>query len=104
MINKQNFVSMMNALDEAFNGDFMKGLDLLGCSESSIDRALCDITNALDRDVDPDSLAEEDEMTSDCGSYLFDWLLSKDNPLYTAYPTAGSLFDYISRRYSENDL
>lgn len=96
---KENFIKMIEALDEYFNGDFSEGMAKLGVQEIIVDKHMDAILEALDAEIDPLNLGEKDEHTADCGSYLCVWLFDEDNQFHEVCPNAGALYDYISAAY-----
>lgn len=96
---KENFIKIIEALDEYFNGDFSEGMAKLGVQEIIVDKYMDAILEALDAEIDPLNLGAKDEHTADCGSYLCVWLFDEDNQFHEVCPNAGALYDYISTAY-----
>jgi len=98
---KENFVKMIEALDEYFNGDFSEGMAKLGVQEIIVDKYMDSILDALDAEIDPLHLGAKDELTADCGSYLCVWLFDEDNQFHEICPNANTLYDYIAAAYEK---
>lgn len=96
---KENFIKIIEALDEYFNGDFKEGITKLGVQEIIVDKYMDAILEALDLEIDPLKLGAKDEYTADCGSYLCVWLFDENNQFHEVCPNAEALYDYISAAY-----
>jgi hypothetical protein len=99
MINRDSFIKIMNELDEFFNGEVREAFEKLGIYDSRIQDEMDKIIAAIDNDVDPLHLAQEDKFTSFSGSYLCEWLfgISEFNE---KCPTSADLYDYICSAYA----
>ena len=97
---KENFVKVMDILDEYFNGEIAEAFNLLGMSENHITDKFDTIIIVMDAEVDPLGLAHDDEHTADCGSYVCSGLFG-DTDFNEICPDAGALYDYIKERYKK---
>jgi hypothetical protein len=97
---KENFVKVMDVLDEYFNGEIAEAFKLLEISENRIADKFDTIISVMDAEVDPLGLARDDERTADCGSYVCAWLFS-DTDFNEICPNAGALYDYIQEQYEK---
>lgn len=100
MIEKENFIKVMDALDELWN-DKLEAMNALGISESYFMAFSDEIAEAIDRDVDPKHLARTDELTCDCGSYVIEYLIG-EGEFQEVCPTAEALYEYIVNKYIES--
>lgn len=100
MIAKESFVAQMEVFDEFFNGEISEAFDKLDIYESRLSRLMDKLVNSIDKDIDPDHLAESDENTSYCGSYVCEWLFGKSE-FQEVCSTAEALYDYIVKKYNE---
>ena len=100
MIKRESFIAIMDAADEYFNGDIWKALTILGNGENVITDQMDNILTAIDKDVDPKRLGALDEYTSQCGSYIFEWVCG-EGEFQEVCKTAGDLYDYIVRQYEQ---
>ena len=99
MITKESFVKIMNALDEYYVGDIYKAFQLLQIEDANAITALIDvICEAIDKDIDPRHFAKYDDLTYDCGSYIFEWLFG-EGAFQEECKTAEELYDYIMKAY-----
>ena len=98
MITKDNFIKIVDALDEYFNGDVAKALYALSISENVITDLMDNILSAIGREIDPQEKARTDEKVADCGDYLCSYLFS-ETEFQELCPTAGALYDYITSVY-----
>ena len=98
MITRENFIKIVDALDEYFNGDISKALYTLDMSENAITDLMDNILSAIGREIDPEERARTDEKVADCGDYLCSYLFSETEFQETC-PTAGALYDYIISVY-----
>ena len=97
---KENFVKIMDALDEYFNGEIAEAFNLLQMSENRITDKFDTIISVMDAEVDPIGLASDDERVADCGSYICSWLFG-DTDFNEICPDAGTLYDYIQEQYEK---
>ena len=97
---KENFVKVMDILDEYFNGEIAEAFKLLEISENRITDKFDTIISVMDAEIDPLGLACDDEHTADCGSYVCAWLFS-DTDFNEICPNAGALYDYIQEKYKK---
>lgn len=97
---KENFVKVMDVLDEYFNGEIAEAFNLLKMSENRITDKFDTIICAMDAEVDPLGLASDDERVADCGSYVCSWLFG-DTDFNEICPDAGTLYDYIQGQYKK---
>jgi hypothetical protein len=100
MINRESFITIMDAADEYFNGDIWKAFNLLGSGENVITDLMDNVLTAIDKDVDPKRLGMTDEYTSPCGSFIFEWVCG-EGEFQEICKTAGDLYDYIARQYEQ---
>lgn len=96
---KENFIKIIEALDEYFNGDFSEGMAKIGVQEIIVDNYMGSIVDALDAEIDPLKLGAKDKYTADCGSYICVWLFDENNQFHEVCPNAEALYDYISTAY-----
>lgn len=97
---RENFIKVMNVLDEYFNGDLPNALEKLGIGEWCIDRYIDTFCDVIDNEIDPLGVAHLDENPAvrDCGSYINEWLFGKSDFNETC-KDAGALYDYIAAQY-----
>ena len=100
MMKKENFVKIMDVLDEYFNGEIAEAFKLLNMGDNRISDKFDIIISAIDMEIDPLGLAREDELTVDCGSYVCSWLFS-DTDFNEVCPNASTLYDYIVNKYHQ---
>jgi hypothetical protein len=100
MINKTSFVSIMNILDEYFNGEMAEARDTLGIGECRTTDLMDELITSIADDVDPKRLAEQDELTKFCGCYICEYLFGNGEFQETC-STAEKLYDYIAEKYIE---
>lgn len=96
MIAKDNFTTIMHALDLYWN-EKHEHLQALGIYENCFEDILDSILTAIESDIDPKHTARDDEITYDSGSYLCDWLFAAG--IRDKCPTAADLYDYVAAKY-----
>ena len=98
MIERDNFIKIMDTLDDYYNGDIAKAFEILGMSENNIHTHMDAIIDAIDADMDPKHLGRADNLTAFCGSYICEWLFGTGE-FQEKCKTAGELYDYIVAAY-----
>lgn len=95
---KENFVDIVNNLDEFYNKTLPQ-LDALGMmsEDAPILRYFDEIVAAISYEVDPDNLGEN-ELTYE-SPILCEYLFS--NRFKNLLPDAAALYDFIQTKYSE---
>jgi hypothetical protein len=101
MINRDSFIKIVNELDEFFNGEVREAFEMLGIYDNRIQDEMDKIIAAIDNDVDPLHLAQEDKFASFSGSYLCEWLFGMSS-FNEECPTGADLYDYICAVYASH--
>ena len=99
MINRDSFIAIVDELDEFFNGEVREAFEKLDIYESRIQDEMDKIITAIDNDVDPLHLAQEDKFTTLSGSYLCEWLFGTSS-FNEECQTGADLYDYICAAYA----
>ena len=98
MITKDSFVKIVNAFDAYYNGEINDALEALGIQENAFTALMDTICEAISKDIDPRHFAKDDDLTCDCGSYIFEWLFG-EGAFQEECKTAEELYDYIMKAY-----
>ena len=103
MINKESFIAIMNQAYAYYNGDILKAFDMLGMGENVVNDVMDGILEAINNDVDPQRHANLNDLTKDCGSYIWEWLLGPSE-FNEVCKTAEELYDYIIKEYEREPI
>ena len=103
MICRESFIAIMDQADSYYNGNVFKAFNLLGVGENIINDIIDGIVSAINDDVDPQRRANLNDLTKDCGSYIWEWLIGVSE-LNEICKTAGELYDYILKEYEREPI
>ena len=93
MIAKENFVTLVEALDIFWN-EKNSHLEALGIGDNYFHDFADIVMDVLEKEIDPQNTAKNDEYVHDCGAYICDWLFSSSK-LREQCKTAAELYVYI---------